>query len=296
MDGLLGGLTAGYEKVKAQVLAMGESIKASFQGVLGIHSPSRVFIDFGKFINQGLQIGLERSQNLPINSTKGIADAITKGFKVDTSSLGDAVAGAGNNAAHAMAFFQQQGWTKNQAAGLAANLQEESQFKANAVGDGGKAYGIGQWHSDRQAMFAKQFGHSIKGSSLDEQLKFVQFELSHNEKRAGNRLKATNSAAEAGAAISKFYERPAAIAAAQAKRGAMADKMARGVSGVADSPRAESNAPRERAVESGSPAPLTISMTINQLAGENSEDLANRIIAKIEQRQQLSQRGKLYDY
>jgi hypothetical protein len=40
---------------------------------------------------------------------------------------------------------------------------------------------------------------------------------------------------------------------------------------------------------------MSVSITINQLAGENSEDLANRIIAKIEQRQQLLKRGKLHD-
>jgi hypothetical protein len=45
---------------------------------------------------------------------------------------------------NAMEYFQSQGWTKEQAAGLAANFKRESNFNAAAVGDNGKAYGIGQ--------------------------------------------------------------------------------------------------------------------------------------------------------
>src|SRR5260363_90445 len=50
-----------------------------------------------------------------------------------------------------------QGWTHKQAAGIVANLKIESGLNPKAVGDGGKAYGIAQWHPPRQAEFRRAF-------------------------------------------------------------------------------------------------------------------------------------------
>lgn len=147
MDGLLGGLSAGFAKVKAQVSAMASSIKTSFQGVLGIHSPSRVFAELGGFINQGLQIGLAQSSGDPIGESVKIAQGVTRAFD-------------------------------------------------SGLNVGGATY--------------------------------------------------TPSAPSGAAGV-------------------------------------------------GNTSAMSVSITINQLPGENSEDLANRIIAKIEQRQQLLKRGRLHD-
>lgn len=132
---------------------------------------------------------------------------------------------AGSEAA-AMEYFQKQGWTKEQAAGLAANIKRESAFKADAVGDNGKAYGIAQWHPDRQAEFKKKFGKDIKGSTLEEQMAFMHYELTEGkEKGAGDKLRQTKSAQDAAAAVSKHYERPADKEGEAAKRGQMAVAM-----------------------------------------------------------------------
>lgn len=48
--------------------------------------------------------------------------------------------------------------------GIRLNLQRESNFNPNAVGDGGKAFGLGQWHPDRQPKdrsFNGQINHLI---------------------------------------------------------------------------------------------------------------------------------------
>jgi TP901 family phage tail tape measure protein len=87
MDGLLGGLSAGFARVKAQVLGMASSIASSFKGVLGIHSPSRVFAELGGYINEGLQVGLVESKNKPIGESLKIAELMAQGFKVDTSGV-----------------------------------------------------------------------------------------------------------------------------------------------------------------------------------------------------------------
>ena len=126
----------------------------------------------------------------------------------------------------AMEYFQKQGWTKEQAAGLAANIKRESAFKADAVGDNGKAYGIAQWHPDRQAEFKKRFGKDIQGSTLEEQMAFMHYELTEGrEKGAGNKLRQATSAQDAAAVVSKHYERPADREGEAAKRGQLAAAM-----------------------------------------------------------------------
>ncbi|ACC71054.1 phage tail tape measure protein [Paraburkholderia phymatum] len=115
------------------------------------------------------------------------------------------------------------GWSKEQAAGLAANFWQESLFNPNAVGDNGHAYGIGQWHEDRQAEFKKLFGTDIRKSTLDQQLQFADYELRRgNEQKAGRALMGASSAQDAGSIVSRLYERPADAAGEAARRGQMA--------------------------------------------------------------------------
>lgn len=110
----------------------------------------------------------------------------------------------------AVEFFQKQGWTKEQAVGIVANIKRESQFDHKAVGDGGKAFGLAQWHPDRQGEFAKLFGKPIQQSSFEEQLAFIHFELTQGkEQRAGNLLRSAQTGYDAAAIVSKHYERPA---------------------------------------------------------------------------------------
>jgi LysM repeat protein len=120
------------------------------------------------------------------------------------------------NAKIAMEFFLEQGWTPEQAAGLVANLQAESYDRLDpaALGDKGRGYGIAQWHGPRQKKFEEIIGVPLKGSSLENQLKFVQWELTNPEsaeRSAGTRLKSAKTAADAAAVIDEFYERSSGI-------------------------------------------------------------------------------------
>jgi len=125
----------------------------------------------------------------------------------------------------AMDYFIGQGWTAAQAAGIVANLQAESALRPDAVGDGGQAYGMGQWHPDRQANFHTFIGRAIRGSTADQQLQFVQHELGGTEARAGQRLRDTDSAFDAGASMSRNYERPADRDGEAAARGHRAQQI-----------------------------------------------------------------------
>lgn len=106
-------------------------------------------------------------------------------------------------------YFMSKGWTREQAAGIAANLEQESKFDETAVGDGGKAYGVAQWHPDRQANFKKWAGKDIRQSTLEDQLGFVNYELTQGaESAAGDKLRAATNAFDAGSIVSRYYERP----------------------------------------------------------------------------------------
>jgi len=132
-------------------------------------------------------------------------------------------AAGGSAAIDAVGFFQRMGWTREQAVGLVANLQRESNLNPAAVGDGGQAYGAAQWHPDRQANFKAWSGKDIRESDLMEQLQFVNYELTKGaEQRAGQLLRAAQNAQQAGEIVSRYYERPAQADAEAARRGAAA--------------------------------------------------------------------------
>lgn len=124
-------------------------------------------------------------------------------------------------------FFMGMGWSKEQAAGMVANLQRESRLNPGAVGDSGLAYGLAQWHPDRQANFAKWAGKDIRQSTADEQAAFVNYELTQGaERKAGMLLRAAQSAEFAGQVMSRHYERPKNAADEAALRGAAAVQIA----------------------------------------------------------------------
>ena len=130
------------------------------------------------------------------------------------------------NPQRAIAYFVSLGWTPAQAAGIVANLFAESHLNPQAVGDGGQAYGIAQWHADRQAHFASVMGKDIHGSTVEEQLAFVHAELIGSEMAAGDALRLCATASEAGECVSERYERPADVHGEATRRGALAAKFA----------------------------------------------------------------------
>jgi hypothetical protein len=122
----------------------------------------------------------------------------------------------GDKRTQAIAYFMSQGLTKEQASGMVASLFTESNLRNDVYGHGaeakgmpGEAYGIAQWHKDRQAEFAKFIGHDIHSSTFEEQLAFAYYEItSGKEQTAGRMIRGARTAYEAGAASSTYYERP----------------------------------------------------------------------------------------
>lgn len=137
--------------------------------------------------------------------------AVARVEKPSSVTSGNAQAGLGEtgSAKEAVSYFISKGWTPAQAAGIVGNLQAESgaNLKTDAVGDGGKAYGIAQWHPDRQAKFAKAFGKDIRQAGFKEQLAFVQWELENSETKAAGFLRSAKTPEEAAWIFDQYYER-----------------------------------------------------------------------------------------
>ena len=108
--------------------------------------------------------------------------------------------------------LEKMGWSPEHAAGIAGSLMQESGGNPAAVNPKSGAYGVGQWLGSRVNDYkAWSGGQDLNGSSLDDQLRFMTYEMREgNEKSAGMKLLATKTAADAAAIHGNLYERAGA--------------------------------------------------------------------------------------
>jgi hypothetical protein len=71
--GILEGIASKAKALKDGVVSMASDIGDWFREKLGIHSPSRVFMEFGGFIGEGAALGIERSTQLAKNAALALA-------------------------------------------------------------------------------------------------------------------------------------------------------------------------------------------------------------------------------
>lgn len=102
------------------------------------------------------------------------------------------------------------GWSPASAAGAVANFDAESGFNHRLPGDGGKAYGIGQWHPARQAQFTRwSGGKRIQDASRADQVRFFDWEARGGDYRfAAANITNRSDPGLAGEGISLYGERP----------------------------------------------------------------------------------------
>ena len=128
------------------------------------------------------------------------------------TALFGAMPAAPDNAAAARTCFTvlREKWSVEQACGILGNIQRESGFKPAAKGDGGSAYGLAQWHPPRQAAFQQHFGKPIQGSTLEEQTRFITFEMREGSmSKAGQALLRATTPESAADIVCRKYEIPA---------------------------------------------------------------------------------------
>jgi hypothetical protein len=111
-----------------------------------------------------------------------------------------------------MDFFIDKGMTVEGAAGIAGNMQVESNFKPDVYGDNGTSIGLAQWHNTRMAglfKFAKD--KNLDALAVDTQLEWCWEELTTKFKSLLNSLMTANDPAKAAEDFARKYERPAVI-------------------------------------------------------------------------------------
>jgi TP901 family phage tail tape measure protein len=74
--GLVNGIRSKISAATSAVSGVGRGVIDQFKGMLGIHSPSRVFAELGGFTMQGLANGLQAGQNGPLAALQGITRRI----------------------------------------------------------------------------------------------------------------------------------------------------------------------------------------------------------------------------
>lgn len=72
LDGIVNGITGKISSVIDSIGNVASAIKEKFTSLLGIHSPSRVFAEYGDWIDQGLAIGIKDSLNQVDKATQDL--------------------------------------------------------------------------------------------------------------------------------------------------------------------------------------------------------------------------------
>lgn len=101
VQGLVNGLEDAWHWVTDKITSLVHSISGFFQNLLGINSPSKVFMEYGGYITQGLAIGIEKGTSVVQPPVQALAASVTRPMAVvapQTSTAG-ATAAAGSTSA-----------------------------------------------------------------------------------------------------------------------------------------------------------------------------------------------------
>lgn len=124
-------------------------------------------------------------------------------------------------------FFTSKGLSAEQTAGLLARMEKESGGRYDAQNPHGSAYGLFQWTTPRQKDFKRVFGYDIHQAGMNDQLRFLWWELNNTEARGYRKLLGANSPYDAGYAVSKDIIRPGSSEAEQLREAMVTGDRAR---------------------------------------------------------------------
>lgn len=78
VDGLTGGIKNKWNELKSTISDLTDGVTGWFKEALGIHSPSRVFAQYGGFTVEGFQLGIERNSNKALRSMSKFSNQISE--------------------------------------------------------------------------------------------------------------------------------------------------------------------------------------------------------------------------
>nr|WP_315384188.1 phage tail tape measure protein [uncultured Sphingomonas sp.] len=85
--GIITGIAGMLGQLKDTIVGAASSAANWFKSKLGIHSPSRVFASFGGFMMQGLDQGLARDQDRPVDRIDGLTSRLANAVATGTAAL-----------------------------------------------------------------------------------------------------------------------------------------------------------------------------------------------------------------
>ena len=250
----------------AKIAAVTAAAAALFKGLQMLFESEA----FKKFANSEYGQNMSETDNGAFGGESAGISSEAYGYKSKSEAPAEKISGDKNEKIQkTIDYFVGKGWTREQASGIVANLVHESSLSHTAVGDNGQAYGVAQWHPDRQRAFARWAGKNIRNSTYDEQLAFVHYELTEGaEKAAGRRLRRAKTAGESGYVTSKGYERPADKEGQAQARARTAERISLGHVQLANIAR-----PAPGNTDASTTRNVTNNVTINAPTG-NSQDIA----------------------
>jgi hypothetical protein len=77
------GISNAWKDLKTWFEGLFENLIEVAEKILGIASPSKVFKKIGKFVDQGLEIGLEQNADAPLGAIEDISNQMTSAFNPD---------------------------------------------------------------------------------------------------------------------------------------------------------------------------------------------------------------------
>lgn len=150
-----------------------------------------------------------KTKNDLYGSTKGADEAIVGGMKSANEWANKNIGKTPSEAMRkAINFFTGKGWTSEDAAAITGNLMQESSLNPSAVNPKSGMKGLAQWDTNRRRDFASWAGKPIEMASMQEQLEFINYELTQGkEKKAGAALRQAVGLEAKTKAFENKYER-----------------------------------------------------------------------------------------
>lgn len=95
IDGLVAGIKAAPGKIWAALKSIIGGAWSNAKSFLGINSPSRLFMQMGGHVADGLAVGIDRGRRGPVDSARRMAEGVASGFAMPQSPFAGGIAPAG---------------------------------------------------------------------------------------------------------------------------------------------------------------------------------------------------------
>jgi hypothetical protein len=203
-----------FQGAIGDVIALGEAIKAIAALLRG---DWRSAWDHAKAAGSALAAPAAAAQQMAAQNPGRPSAQAAPAARAPAAANRPAARGAAAIGDRVAAYLQANGFTREQAQGMAAGAYAESLHDPGAVNPTSGAFGVGQWLGERKAQLFKRYG---RHPTLNQQLEFMVWELTHTEGAAADSIRGSGSARGALRAYVQNFMRPGPGTAGDLARGA----------------------------------------------------------------------------